>query len=196
MSQTASSEIDDVLNQFKIFRQEEAASITEPEFIQYLLPILYNSAGLENMDQGYFLDIAGNPHRPINVTDIKTKEVLFTVPPLMARLSTIDYERGDLPVGGFPAIAEGYAQRLRLGFESEADIFLTQNFRHEVHQLNQDRKRIAEEALKAWVKIYVRYNIPLEKLFNGITPTKVGPAVNETAAKKENLDDSTEFADL
>lgn len=189
-------DIDQALSDLKELRNLDKASIKESEFTRYLMPILYNQAGIENLDQTYWLDIAGNPHRPIDVLSDKTGEVLFTIPPLMSRLSTINYTKESLPPGGFATIANTYEDLLRSpGNEANADVYLTKSFSYEVFQLDKDKKVIAEQALKEWVKIYTRYKIPLERLFNGVSPTKVGE--NEKVQQtKPPVDDEYEFEDF
>lgn len=146
--------------------------LSEKDFIKFLLPQIVNIHGVKNVDMSIWLDIAGNPHRPIDVVDNQTKELLFTLPPLLARVPT------DMPTktrGGvdISAILDLYSKKRTTEHPAAADAWFEAEVAHTV--IDRDEAEYVEY-LGVLVKIYSRYGIPMNNLFGGadvaIDPTK------------------------
>lgn len=65
--------------------RDDAAKLPEPLFVEHLLPVLTNRSGNQSLEQ--WQRIAGNVMRPIDVTDPRTGEVLFRVPPILRSIN-------------------------------------------------------------------------------------------------------------
>src|SRR5690606_789569 len=96
--------------------------LPEAVFVRSLLPLLINSEGHRKVDLSVWSDIAGNPHREIDVIGANN-EVLFSVPPLLQRLPTIapDLQRKGASVS---EIAYIYGQKVVNEHAIVADAYL------------------------------------------------------------------------
>jgi hypothetical protein len=180
--------------------QRQAANdrpkIPEAEFVRSLLPLLVNIDNVPDLDVSIWLTIAGNPHRAIDVANMQTGEVLFTVPPLLARSPTA-MSQNDMERGGISAVLYEYGAKLKAESPVSANIWLEHNLRGS--ELSADQENIAEY-LKQWVIIYSRYNLPLERLFGGVAPQlpesakgkdnkEVDPSASQSANISDDVDD-------
>lgn len=135
--------------------------ITEYEFTQHLLPLLYDRTTGEN-DLSVWMNIAGHAHRSIDVTG-HDGSVIFTVPPILARTPTIaarpDRDPDEPSVN---EIAYNYGAMLGTVHEGQAVAYLDHALRK--HIVDSGTDDIAGH-LREWVRIYTRYKLPLSNLF-------------------------------
>lgn len=147
--------------------------MSEKDFVRFLLPLLVNIDNQKQLDMTIWLDIAGNPHRPIDVYDAG-KQLLFTVPPLLARVPTEMPTRERSGVD-FNSILHLYGAKRKAEHPAAADAWFMAAIADAVISVDEQQ---AIEWLKSWVSIYSRYDIPLNKLFGGADVAQ--PASDET----------------
>lgn len=139
--------------------KEDRPRLSEAEFTKYLLPLLvdYHNAGDVNLQ--VWAEIAGNPHRAIDVFDIKN-ELLFTVPPVLARVPSMDRPLGATTTA-VSELAYLYGEKSRSEHPAVADAWLDTVMKNQV--IPADQEQILEH-MRQWIKIYRRYNLPIERL--------------------------------
>lgn len=165
--------------------------ISEHDFVKYLLPVLVDYQNSGDVSLQIWLEIAGNPHQPIDVFDIKG-ELLFTVPPILARVPSIDrpLESTTTSVG---ELAYLYGQKARAEHPAVADAWLETVMRSQVIPADQEQ---VLGYMKEWIKIYRRYNLPMDRLIG--SDEKLGKLVSESSidSGKSEPEISGEFDDF
>ena len=168
--------IESVIKQLSHLNERAASDrpkLPEALFVKHLLPLLYNRDQIPDLDLGVWLDIAGNPHRSIDVVDVKNN-VLFTVPPVLARVPSLQrsLNSNDISVS---ELAYMYGQKAAAEHPAAADAWLERALKNQNIPVQQTQ---VIEYLQQWVKIYKRYNLPLTRLlgaeYNEPTPAPTG----------------------
>lgn len=151
--------IDSALKELNQLAATDRPKLPEALFVRDLLPMLVNRDQIPDLDLTVWLDIAGNPHRAIDVVDAKN-EVLFTVPPILSRLPSI--HRGlDENSTSVSEIAYIYGEKAKAEHPAAADAW----FEHALRKQNiPAMESQVLEYLRQWVKIYTRYGISTERL--------------------------------
>lgn len=166
-------------------------SMSEKDFTRVLLPLIVNIDNVPNIDMSIWLSIAGNAHRSINVFDA-SNALLFTVPPLLARVPTtapsLTREGQDIS-----SIVHHYGALRQVEHPAAADVWFASAMESSVISLDEETHI---KNLKTWVDIYVRYNIPLDRLLpNGSVTLPDSPA--SASASVTPVDETTgEFDDF
>jgi hypothetical protein len=139
-------------------------TMNEADFVKFLLPLIVNQDGVKNLDMTIWLTIAGNAHRKIDVID-PSNNVLFTVPPLLARVPThmpaMNRDRPDIN-----AMVHHYSAMRQVEHPATADAWFANAMEGAVVGID-DGDNV--DNLKMLVAIYSRYNISLERLLPGST---------------------------
>jgi len=66
--------------------EADAAKIPEDIFVDYLLPVLTNRSGNQSLARWQL--VAGHVMRPLDVYDVRTKEILFRVPAILRSINS------------------------------------------------------------------------------------------------------------
>jgi hypothetical protein len=166
-------------------------TINETDFVKFLLPLIANVDGRKDIDMTIWLTIAGNAHRQIDVIN-QAKEVLFTVPALLARVPTINpsIDRDSVDVS---SIVHHYGALRKVENPVTADLWFAEAMRSSIIPLDEQDHVIN---LKSWIDIYLRYGIPTERLLNGGTTTLAPHPLVTIAATTAGDDMSGDFDDL
>jgi hypothetical protein len=190
--------VSDLVNSLKDLASSDAYSrprMSEKDFVRFLLPLIVNVDDVKNLDMSIWLDVAGNAHRSIDVFDAANK-LLFTVPPLLARVPTElpTKERSGVDIS---AILHLYSEKRRAEHPATADIWFESAMQGTIISMEEQN---AIDYLKSWVIIYTHYNLPLAKLFGGaeVSSAGVSTAVDSAKAITTAHDDdmSGDFDDL
>jgi hypothetical protein len=167
-------------------------TMNESDFVKFLLPLIANVDNVKDIDMTIWLTAAGNAHRQIDVIG-PTKQVLFTVPALLARVPTINpsIDRDSADVS---SIVHHYGALRKVEHPVTADLWFAEAMRSSIIPVDEQEH---VNNLKAWLDIYFRYGISTDRLLNGGTTT-LSPKPNETiAATATPADDmSGDFDDL
>lgn len=165
--------------------------MSEVDFRKFLLPLIVNVDNVEKLDMSIWLDIAGNPHRSIDVYDVSNK-LLFTVPPLLNRVPT-EFPSKDRNGIDISSILHLYGERRRVEHPAAADAWFLTAMNGVIIEAEE---QIAVDNLKALVAIYSHYNISLDKLFGGVSVQAPSDVETPTAAQSAEEQMSGEFEDL
>jgi len=84
--------------------EKDAARIPEDVFVDYLLPVLTNRSGKQSLVR--WQQVAGHVMRPLDVFDLRTKEVLFRVPPILRRINLSFTNGNAIPIRRLMETAE------------------------------------------------------------------------------------------
>lgn len=181
-------EISDALKHMRKVEETDKPKITEEAFVQRLLPLLLNQQEETDVDVTVWLEIAGNPHREIDVAD-RSGTVLFTVPPLVARTPTLAPTREGRGLNGIGEILATYSAKQASEHPVAAHVFLEHALRNEI--LTPDQQLLLE-CLRKWVFIYERYNLPTERILGPYTP-KPAAAASAKVAPQDTIEDFDDF---
>lgn len=166
-------------------------SMSEKDFTRILLPLIVNIDNVPNIDMSIWLTIAGNAHRSINVFDA-SNTLIFTVPPLLARVPT---NAPSLTRDGqdISSIVHHYGALRLVEHPATADVWFAAAMQDSIISVDEETHI---KNLKTWIDIYVRYNIPLDRLLpNGSVTLPDSLANKPTVA--ESVDETTgEFDDF
>lgn len=182
-------DISEIVADMRRVEATDKPKITEEAFVKHLLPLLVNRDRVPDLDVTVWLDIAGNPHRPIDVAK-RDGEVLFTIPPLIARTPTLAPSKEYRGAEGLNEIMAVYAAKQTTEHPAAADVFLEHALRNQV--LSADQQQLLD-FLRQWVFIYRRYDIPLEPLLGPYAATAAATQDAAAPAPKADIDD---FEDL
>lgn len=171
---------------------EDRPKLPEHDFVKFLLPVLidYRNGGDVNLQR--WLEIAGNAHRSIDVVDAKN-ELLFTVPPILARVPSNGRPLNANTVS-VSELAYMYGRKVETEHPAAADAWLASALRNQIIPADQEQ---VLKYLKEWIKIYKRYNLPLERLIG--KDDDLGKLVGGVQEDKDNKDEaaiSGEFDDF
>lgn len=140
--------------------QTDRKSILESDFIGHFLPMIRARDSDESFDIRSWVEIAGTPHSPINVIDDNSHELLFILPPVMARIGTF----ADPDVNVSDTIIR-YGAMMENHDLAQADALLFRDLGGLIAGIDKDR---LIESIRQWVPIYKRYDLDLTKL-TGLT---------------------------
>lgn len=161
----------------------------EADFLKFLLPLIVNRDKVPNLDMTIWLSIAGNAHRVIDVVD-GNNTVLFTVPPLLARVATampsLERDRQDIS-----SLLHHYSAMRAVEHPATADAWFANAIEDTVIEIDSEDNILN---LKRLVTIYTRYGISLESLLPGMETVEQQPTLGQDP---EKADDTTgEFEDF
>lgn len=188
-------EVSDLVKQIRTMNEvaeSDRPKMSEHDFAKYLLPLLIDHQNAGDVNLNLWLDIAGNPHRSIDVFDVKN-QLLFTVPPILARVPSIDRPLDTQSVS-VSELAYMYGRKAEVEHPAAADIWLEGALRN--HNIPADQEQILDY-MRNWIKIYHRYNLPIDKLIG--KDDKLAKLVDSKAIPQSTDSDDTisgEFDDF
>lgn len=151
--------------------QESAAQIPEPIFVEHILPVLANREG--NQSLAKWQQVAGHAMRAIEVTDAKTNEVLFRVPPLLRSINEEFTGKGAR--SAFEIIRT--AEQKRRVMPAMGDAHLRANLTNRVRHIPAPVKDVV-----AWNEILKRYG------YDPILKRDVAPVPEENNSDPTTMD--------
>lgn len=168
----------DIFEELQAIAATDRPRMLESDFVANVLPLLttphYEQRG---EDLTPWLNIAGTPHAEVDIVN-ENREVLFIVPPILARTATlVDREGMNMSVS---AIASNYASMLGSTHPAQADLWFLNQIREVVADPSEEQML---QYLRMWLYIRVRYGLPVTDLIGEVQP--VAPQVDEEAPSGE-----------
>lgn len=177
-----------------VLAQDINARMDEQTFVKRLLPHLVppEIPSDKPRDLSIWVAAAGNPQRLIDVIDNKGN-VLFTVPPILARSPTALPEKEINPDNDLGEIGAMYDAQIGT---MPAHVVNDWYYNSLIQRSYSPEQSLVYLYARMWITIYRRYNIPLERLFgdkadqiNGAVPSDK-PATVEAVQDKDNFSDA------
>lgn len=177
-----------------VLAQDINARMPEQTFVKRLLPHLVppEIPSDKPRDLSIWVAAAGNPQRLIDVIDVKGN-VLFTVPPILARSPTALPEKDINPDNDLGEIGAMYDAQIGT---MPAHVVNDWYYNSLIQRSYSPEQSLVYLYARMWITIYRRYNIPLERLFgdkadkiNGAVPDDK-PATVDAVQQKDNFSDA------
>lgn len=174
VDRTVPSQLEDSLfDTIEKLGKSDRYSILESDFIDNILPLIKARGGEEEIDLRRWVETAGNPHAELNVIDDGSNEVIFVLPPVMARIGTL----ANLDPGHGSQINDAismYGSLLANHDEVQAEALLFRELAPLIEPVNRE---YTLSFLRRWYPIYRRYNIDMSLLF-GTKANELIPALD------------------
>lgn len=180
--------------ELEILAQDINARMNEQLFVKRLLPHLIppETPTGRPVDLSIWVAATGNPQRLLDVIDNKGN-VLFTVPPILARSPTAIPEKEIDPDNDLGEIGAVYDARIGT---MPAHVVNDWYYNSLIQRSYSPEQSLVYLYARMWITIYRRYNIPLERLFgekaaqiDGVIPDDKKPET-EVVLQKDTFSDA------
>ncbi|MNP89042.1 hypothetical protein D3C85_14380 [compost metagenome] len=151
-------------NELEAMGVDSNARMRESEFTKRLLPHLIPSeSGDTNRRVDIYIAAVGHANRMIEVvSDNDPSKVLYVVPPLISQTPMVIRSESSSPDTSIGTLAEEF----EVSITTQHPGFVIDQFVQRLVDLNYSPvDAIGAVYARMWASIYVRYNIPLERLF-------------------------------
>lgn len=179
------------------YAEIDNVKMSETDFTTRLLPHLVPTETGESRDVSIWIAATGHAYRMIDVMDDRTGEILYTVPPLFAPTPMTIRDQRSSPDSDIGEITAMFSAEMLSGHPGMA----IDKFVRTLSSMTFTPAEAIETVYSImWAKIYLRYNIPLERLFGDraeeirkLTGTAKDDTTNNTASPELSEYDDDDF---